>query len=76
MFSHVQLAAKILQNVVYQTPVLRVLFLDDHCGGTVFLTCENFQRTGTFKFRGAYYALACKESAAPFHQVVTVSCLT
>jgi threonine dehydratase len=72
-FSHVQQAAKILQDVVYQTPVLRSSFLDDRCGGTVFLKCENFQRTGAFKFRGAYHALACKEASAPFHQVVTVS---
>jgi threonine dehydratase len=72
-FPHVQQAAKILQDVVYQTPVLRASFLDDCCGGTVFLKCENFQRTGAFKFRGAYHALACKESSAPFHRVVTVS---
>ena len=72
-FSHVKQAAKILEGIVYHTPVLRSPFLDDECGGTVFLKCENFQRTGAFKFRGAYHALACKESSAPFHQVVTVS---
>ncbi len=72
-FSHVQQAAKILQEVVYQTPVLRASFLDDRCGGTVLLKCENFQRTGAFKFRGAYHALVRKETTAPFHQVVTVS---
>jgi len=72
-FSHVQQASKILEGVAYHTPVLRSSFLDDRCGGTVFLKCENFQRTGAFKFRGAYHALACKESFAPFHQVVTVS---
>ncbi len=72
-FLHVQRAAKILDGIVYQTPVLRSSYLDELCGGTVFLKCENLQRTGAFKFRGAYHGLACKESSAPFHQVVTVS---
>ena len=72
-FSHVQQAAKILEGIVYRTPVLRSSFLDDRCGGTVFLKCENLQRTGASKFRGAYHALVQKETAAPFHQVVTVS---
>jgi threonine dehydratase len=71
--SHVQQDSKILEGVAYRTPVFRSSFLDDRCGGTVFLKCENFQRTGAFKFRGAYHALACKEPSAPFHQVVTVS---
>ncbi len=62
-----------LEGIAYRTPVLRSSFLDERCGGRVFLKCENFQRTGAFKFRGAYHALTCKESSAPFHQVVTVS---
>jgi threonine dehydratase len=72
-FSHVQQAAKILEGVAYVTPVLRSSFLDERCGGTVFLKCENLQRTGAFKFRGAYHALVRNETTAPFHQVVTVS---
>lgn len=32
--------------------------LDDRCGNTVFLKCENFQRMGAFKFRGAYNAMS------------------
>ena len=72
-FSHVQQAAKILEGIAYRTPVLRSSFLGDRCGGTVFLKCENLQRIGAFKFRGAYHALARKETTAPFHQVVTVS---
>ena len=72
-FSHVQRAAKILDGIIYQTPVLGSSYLDEQCGGIVFLKCENLQRTGSFKFRGAYHALFCKESSAPFHQVVTVS---
>lgn len=72
-FAHVQQAAKILEGIAYRTPVLRSSFLDDRSGGSVFLKCENVQRTGAFKFRGAYHALVRKETTAPFHQVVTVS---
>lgn len=72
-FSHVQQAVKILEGVVYWTPVLRSSFLNERCCGTVFLKCEDLQRTGTFKFRGAYHALVRKETTMPFHQVVTVS---
>jgi threonine dehydratase len=72
-FSHVQRASKILEGVAYRTPVWRSSFLNDHCGGTVFLKCENLQPTGAFKIPGAYHALACMESSAPFHKVVTVS---
>jgi threonine dehydratase len=71
-FSHVQQVAKILEGVAYMTPVMRSSFFDDRCRGAVFLKCENFQRTGAFKFRGAYHALVRKETTAPFHQVVTV----
>jgi threonine dehydratase len=38
---------------VHRTPVLRSQTLDKRCGGSVFLKCENFQRSGAFKFRGA-----------------------
>ena len=72
-YSHVQRAAELLEGIVSRTPVLQSPFLDERCGGTVFLKCENLQRTGAFKFRGAYHALVRKETTAPFHQVVTVS---
>lgn len=51
--SPVQEAMQILDGVAYLTPVLRPLFFDDQCGGAVYFECENFQRTGALKFRGA-----------------------
>ena len=39
------------------TPVLTSRTLDARCGGSVFLKCENFQKVGAFKFRGAMNAL-------------------
>lgn len=50
-------AAKVLEGVAVRTPVLTSPALDDLTGGRVFLKCENLQRGGSFKFRGAYNKL-------------------
>jgi threonine dehydratase len=52
--SDVQKAAGVLNGVVNRTPVLTSRTLDERAGGRVLLKCENYQRTGSFKFRGAY----------------------
>jgi threonine dehydratase len=52
----VRAAAARLEGVAHRTPVLRSRTLDALAGGEVFLKCENFQRVGAFKFRGAYNA--------------------
>ncbi|MEV0174214.1 threo-3-hydroxy-L-aspartate ammonia-lyase [Streptomyces sp. NPDC050803] len=49
-------AAQRLKGVAHRTPVLRSRTLDALVGAEVFLKCENFQRVGAFKFRGAYNA--------------------
>ncbi|TQJ91800.1 threo-3-hydroxy-L-aspartate ammonia-lyase [Streptomyces sp. SLBN-31] len=49
-------AADRLKGVAHRTPVLRSHTLDSLVGAEVFLKCENFQRVGAFKFRGAYNA--------------------
>ncbi|NUR43962.1 MAG: threo-3-hydroxy-L-aspartate ammonia-lyase [Streptomyces sp.] len=49
-------AADRLKGVAHRTPVLRSRTLDERVGAEVFLKCENFQRVGAFKFRGAYHA--------------------
>ena len=50
-------AAERLAPWVHRTPVLTSRTLDARCGGAVFLKCENFQRVGAFKFRGAMNAV-------------------
>ncbi len=50
-------AAERLAPWVHKTPVLTSRTLDDLCGGSVFLKCENFQKVGAFKYRGALNAL-------------------
>ncbi|NDZ83010.1 pyridoxal-phosphate dependent enzyme [Streptomyces sp. SID10853] len=56
-------AAAQIRGVAHHTPVLRSRTLDRLVGAEVFLKCENFQRIGAFKFRGAYNA-ASRLSAA------------
>src|SRR5918996_5925405 len=43
-----------LKGVAVPTPVDRSRALSQLCGGEVFIKCENLQRTGSFKIRGAY----------------------
>jgi threonine dehydratase len=57
-FDDIQAAAARLQGVAHRTPVLTSSFLDNLAGNQLFFKCENFQRAGAFKFRGAYNALA------------------
>ncbi len=51
-------AARRLDGVAVRTPVVRVAEFDRRCGASIFLKCENLQRIGAFKFRGAYNRLA------------------
>ncbi|MFD3438858.1 pyridoxal-phosphate dependent enzyme [Streptomyces sp. NPDC058685] len=49
-------AAVRIAGVAHRTPVMHSRTLDALVGSEVFLKCENFQRVGAFKFRGAYNA--------------------
>jgi threo-3-hydroxy-L-aspartate ammonia-lyase len=57
-FSDVTTAARRLEGVARRTPVETSRTLDALCGRQVFLKCENLQRSGSFKFRGAYNAIS------------------
>src|SRR5216684_9347109 len=50
-------AAERLRGVANRTPVVTSRTLDALVGGQVFFKCENLQRGGAFKFRGAYNRL-------------------
>ena len=54
----VDAAARRLAGVALHTPLLSSAALDAMTGGRVFLKAETLQRTGSFKFRGAYNRLA------------------
>ena len=50
----VRVAARRLEGVAHRTPVVTSSTLNERVSGEIFLKCENFQRMGAFKFRGAY----------------------
>jgi threonine dehydratase len=51
-------AAARIDGVAHRTPVLTSRTLDGLVGGRVYVKCENLQRVGAFKFRGAYNAIS------------------
>ena len=57
-YADIAAAAARLKGVAHRTPVLTSRTADARTGARVFFKCENFQRMGAFKFRGAYNALA------------------
>jgi len=54
----VDAAARLLHGVAWRTPLITSPALDALTGGRVFLKAETLQRTGSFKFRGAYNKIA------------------
>ncbi len=58
MFEEVEAAYERIKEVVNLTPVMTSSTLNEITGGECFLKCENFQKTGAFKFRGAFNALS------------------
>ena len=57
-FEDVAAAAERLAGVAHRTPVATSRTLDERLAARLFLKCENLQRAGAFKFRGAYNAIA------------------
>jgi threonine dehydratase len=57
-YDDVAAAARCLKGQAHRTPVLRSATADRMLKAEVFFKCENFQRMGAFKFRGAYNALS------------------
>ena len=57
-FEDIRAAAGRLAGVAHRTPVLTSRTADERTGAQLFFKCENLQRMGAFKFRGAYNALA------------------
>jgi threonine dehydratase len=57
-YANVLAAAAAIREVATRTPVLTSRHVDEAVGASVYFKCENFQRVGAFKFRGAYNALS------------------
>ena len=72
-FDDVQEAAARLAGLVHRTPVLTSSSLDERVGAQVFCKCENFQKAGAFKFRGACNAVLSLSDAEAKRGVATHS---
>ena len=58
IYQDIEAAHERIKAAAKRTPVLTSSTIDELTGARVFFKCENFQRMGAFKFRGAYNALA------------------
>ena len=72
-YDDVAAAAARIAGHAHRTPVLTSRTVDDALGAQVFFKCENFQRMGAFKFRGAFNALSCFDAAQRRAGVVAFS---
>lgn len=72
-FADIQAAAVRIAPYVSPTPVLRSSSLDDLAGAELHFKCENFQRVGAFKFRGASNAVWSLDDSVAQRGVATHS---
>ncbi len=66
-------ARKIFSGILLETPLLHSRVLSERIGGPVYLKCENLQRTGSFKARGAYLRIARLSDAERGRGVIAAS---
>jgi threonine dehydratase len=72
-YADIEAAARRLAGVAHRTPVLTSRTVNERTNSQVFFKCENFQRTGSFKFRGAYNALTQLSEEQKQQGVLTMS---
>ena len=72
-YADVEAAAARLEGVAHRTPVATSRQFDELTGAQAFFKCENLQRMGAFKFRGAYNALDSLPADARKRGVVAFS---
>jgi threonine dehydratase len=72
-YGDIAAAARILAGKAHRTPVVTSRTIDARTGAAVFFKCENLQRGGAFKFRGAYHALHHLENDQKRRGVVAYS---
>ena len=69
----IRAAAARIEGTAHRTPVLTCEALDGMAGRKLFFKCENFQKMGAFKFRGALNAVSLLSDAQAANGVVTHS---
>ena len=66
-------AADRLSGLAVITPLVSHPYLDEAAGGRILVKCENLQRNGSFKFRGAYNAIASLDPDVRSQGIVAIS---
>src|SRR5205085_10330407 len=69
----VERARGVVAPVLHRTPILSSRALGERIGASAFLKAENFQRTGSFKPRGAVYAVSRLSAEQRAAGIVTMS---
>lgn len=72
-FEDIEAAARRLEGVALRTPLLEAPLLSKELGYRLFIKAEPLQRTGSFKFRGAYNAISRLDETARKAGVVAFS---
>jgi len=72
-YADVEAAAERLEGVAHRTPVATSREFNSRTGCEAYFKCENLQRMGAFKFRGAYNALSKLDAATRRRGVVAFS---
>ncbi len=72
-FADIEKAHRLIAPFVHRTPVLTSKSINEMVGGELFFKCENFQKVGAFKFRGACYSVFSLSENDASHGVCTHS---
>src|SRR5438552_5643189 len=73
IFADIESAARQIAGAAHRTPVATSRTINARTGADLFFKCENLQRAGAFKFRGAYNALSRLDADERRRGVVTFS---
>ena len=73
IYADVVAAAQRLAGQAHRTPVMQSRSFNQRTDARVYFKCENLQRTGSFKFRGAYNAMSQLDAEAKQRGVLTFS---
>uniref|UniRef100_A0A1I7YRN3 Serine racemase n=1 Tax=Steinernema glaseri TaxID=37863 RepID=A0A1I7YRN3_9BILA len=69
----IEAAERRIRPFIHKTPVLTSTFLDSLSGKKLFFKCENLQKTGSFKARGALNAISTAREEGALNGVITQS---
>src|SRR5262249_62214103 len=72
-YADIEAAAKRLEGKAHRTPVMTSRSFDAEAGVATWFKCEQFQRGGAFKFRGAYNKIASLPAAERERGVIAFS---